>query len=161
MAARASRKTPPSEPTAIERVMDLLGGTRVIRRKLRHSLDIHEALRQGLPAAALTHLIDNVALLHDHALLELAVGMSLRTFQRFKLAPTRPLSAEQSGRAWKFAEILAKATAVLGTQDEAEEWLVRPASGLDQRRPIELLATQAGARLVEDFLERLEYGVYA
>jgi uncharacterized protein (DUF2384 family) len=32
---------------------------------------------------------------------------------------------------------------------------------LNQRRPIDLLATTAGVELVEEFLERLEYGVYA
>ncbi|TIU87949.1 MAG: DUF2384 domain-containing protein, partial [Mesorhizobium sp.] len=31
----------------------------------------------------------------------------------------------------------------------------------DQRRPIDLLATPAGVGLLEDYLERLEYGVYA
>ncbi|CDZ67170.1 Hypothetical protein NGAL_HAMBI2605_54490 [Neorhizobium galegae bv. orientalis] len=78
-----------------------------------------------------------------------------------KDAPSKPLSQEQSGRAWKFAEILSKATDVLGTQAEAEQWLERPAIGLDQRRPIDLLGTPAGVELVEDYLERLEYGVYA
>lgn len=75
--------------------------------------------------------------------------------------PASPLNPEQSGRTWKFAENLAKAIAVLGSQDEAEQWLVRPAMGLEQRRPIDLLATPAGVKLVEEFLERLDYGVYA
>ncbi|MEA2728511.1 MAG: hypothetical protein QOF70_2986 [Acetobacteraceae bacterium] len=86
--------------------------------------------------------------------------MSLRTIQRRKDASMKPLNQEQSGRTWKFAEILAKATAVLGSQDQAEEWLQQPAMGLDQRRPIDLLATQAGAEIVQEFLGRLEYGVY-
>lgn len=87
--------------------------------------------------------------------------MSLRTFQRRKDAPDKPLSQEQSGRTWKFAEILAKATDVFGSQEEAEQWLERPAIGLDQRRPIDLLATPAGVELVEQYLTRLAYGVYA
>lgn len=87
--------------------------------------------------------------------------MSLRTFQRRKDAPDKPLSQEQSGRTWKFAEILAKATEVFGSQEEAEQWLERPAIGLDQRRPIDLLATPAGVELVEQYLTRLAYGVYA
>ena len=49
---------------------------------------------------------------------------------------------------------------MFGSQEEAEEWLRRPAMGLDQRRPIDLLATPAGVELVEDFLGRLKYGVY-
>jgi putative toxin-antitoxin system antitoxin component (TIGR02293 family) len=92
--------------------------------------------------------------------LEKAIGMSLRTFQRHKDAPAKALNLEQSGRTWKFAEILAKAKAVLGSQEEAEQWLERPAIGLDQRRPIDFLATPAGVEIVEDFLRRLEYGVY-
>ncbi len=86
--------------------------------------------------------------------------MSLRTYQRQKAAPAKRLSREQSGRTWKFAEILARATAVFGSQAEAEQWLERPAVGLDQRCPIDLLTTPAGVQIVEDFLGRLEYGVY-
>jgi putative toxin-antitoxin system antitoxin component (TIGR02293 family) len=49
---------------------------------------------------------------------------------------------------------------VLGSQEEAEKWLERPAIGLDQERPIDLLTTPAGVKLVEDYLGRLEYDVY-
>ena len=56
--------------------------------------------------------------------------------------------------------ILARATALLGSRSEAERWLERPAIGLDRRRPIDLLSTTAGVELVENHLERLEYGVY-
>ena len=64
-------------------------------------------------------------------------------------------------RTRQLAEILVKATAVFGSQQEAKQWLERPAIGLDQRRPIDLLATPAGAKIVEDFLTRVEFGVYA
>ena len=148
------------EPEEFRGVADLLGGVRVLRHRLRNPLDAHEMLLQGLPGEALTHLVDASALLRKPASLEKAIGMSLRTFQRRRETPARSLNQEQSGRAWKFAEILAKATAVLGSQGEAEQWLERPAIGLDQRRPIDLLATPAGTELVEDLLERIEYGVY-
>lgn len=151
---------PTTEAMALERVAKLLGGNRVLRHPLRNSLDAHEMILQGLPGRALTHLIDTLVVIGTTTSLEKAVGMSLRTFQRWKDAPARPLSQEQSGRTWKFAEILAKATEVLGSQEEAERWLERPAIGLDQRRPIDLLATPAGVELVENYLIQLEYGVY-
>jgi putative toxin-antitoxin system antitoxin component (TIGR02293 family) len=75
-------------------------------------------------------------------------------------APEKPLSVEQSGRAWKFAEILGRATELLGSQAEAEAWLERPAMALDQRKPIDLLSTPAGVEAIEEHLTRLEYGVY-
>lgn len=160
MANLIENEVPVAEAVELQRVADLLGGTRILRRPLRNSLDAHEMILRGLPTRALTHLVDNLVVLQRATSLQKAVGMSLRTFQRRKDSGAKPLSPEQSGRAWKFAEILAKATAVLGSQEEAEQWLAHPAIGLNQRRPIDLLATPAGIEMVEDFLERLEYGVY-
>jgi len=160
MANPAERQGSTPEAAAFERAAELLGGTRVLRRTVRDQLDAHEALVEGLPGQALEHLLENLIVLDRTASLEKAVGMSLRTFQRRKDHPAKPLSQEQSGRTWKFAEILAKATDVLGSQELAEEWLERPAMGLNQRRPIDLLATPAGVKLVETLLERMKYGVY-
>ncbi|RWL78679.1 MAG: DUF2384 domain-containing protein [Mesorhizobium sp.] len=145
----------------LQKVADLLGGARVLSRRVTSALDAHELLLHGLPTSALDYLVGRLVFIHKAESLEKAVGMSVRTYQRRKDTPSKPLSQEQSGRTWKFAEILAKATDVLGSQAEAEQWLERPAIGLDQRRPIDLLATPAGVELVEDYLERLEYGVYA
>lgn len=144
----------------LRQVADLLGGDRILRHALHGPLDAHEMLLEGLPGTALTHLLDNLVVLRPTAALQKAVGMSLRTVQRRKDAPATRLSQDQSDRTWKFAEILARATAVFGSQREAEEWLERPAMGLDQRRPIDLLATTAGTEMVETFLQRLAYGVY-
>src|SRR4051812_8808237 len=119
-------KTAEADITELQRVADLLGGARTLRQSLAGPLDAHELLLNGLPAQALNHLVENLPVLRRPASLQKAVGISLRTFQRRKDAPTKPLSLEQSGRAWKFAEILAKATAVLGSQEEAEQWLERP-----------------------------------
>ena len=144
----------------LQKISDLLGGRVVLGAAIHSELDAHELLHRGLPRGALTSLIEK---LHDIPVIEVseALGMSLRTVQRHKSTPVELLDVQQSGRAWKFAEILAKATRALGSQDEAEQWLRRPAIGLDQQRPINLLRTPAGVRLVEDYLGRLEYDVYA
>jgi putative toxin-antitoxin system antitoxin component (TIGR02293 family) len=144
----------------VPRIAALLGGDRVLRRHLETPLDAHEMLMTGLPGEALLHLVETFAILRQREPLEKATGISLRTVQRRRDTPVKLLSKEQSGRAWKLAEVLAKATAALGSGEAAEQWLERPAIGLNQRRPIDLLATPAGMELVEDFLGRLEYGVY-
>jgi putative toxin-antitoxin system antitoxin component (TIGR02293 family) len=144
----------------LRRTADLLGGRRVFPNELRDPLDVHEALSRGLPGEALTYVIEHVPALSGEPSFERAIGVSRRTSQRFKRTPKKPLSKEQSGRLWTFVEILAKATEVLGSQEAAERWLEQPAIGLEQRRPIELLATPAGVRLIEDILGRMEYGVY-
>jgi putative toxin-antitoxin system antitoxin component (TIGR02293 family) len=67
---------------------------------------------------------------------------------------------EQSGPTSNLPGILAKATDAFGSPELAEEWLERPAVGLNQRRPIDLLGSPTGVALVETLLERMKYGVY-
>jgi putative toxin-antitoxin system antitoxin component (TIGR02293 family) len=129
-------------------------------RRFENLLGVHEWLRDGLPARSLTHFVDRLGETRRDPALEAALGVSMRTVQRLMAVPVRPLNLEQSGKLFKFAEILARATEVLGSEDEAKAWLSRPAVGLDQKRPIDLLATPAGVELVETLLTRLEYGVY-
>lgn len=149
----------PKAAAELEAVANLLGGARTLGHELNGPLDAHEMLLQGLPEKALSHLVRSLVTI-EWSSLEKAVGMSLRTYQRRKEAPEKPLSREQSERTWKFAEILARATATFGSQEDAEHWLKSPAIGLNRQRPIDLLATRAGAEMVENFLKQLEYGVY-
>lgn len=151
--------TPPGTDAAVA-AANLLGGQSTLRRPVGSTLDAHELILEGLPSRALVHLLDRLQVLDRRTSLEGALGMSLRTFQRKKDAAVVRLSREQSGRAWVFAEILARTTALLGSQSEAERWLETPALALDGRRPLDLLTTPAGVELVGDLLTRLEYGVY-
>ena len=160
MTASATSEETARTPGTVERVAELLGGSRVLHRTMHSPLDAHDALAGGLPSAAVTHLVGRLTSLRSADALEKALGMSLRTFQRRRDAGARPLSHEQSARTWKFAEILATATQVFGSQAEAERWMEQPAIALEQRRPIDLLTTPAGVEIVEDLLRRLEYGVY-
>jgi putative toxin-antitoxin system antitoxin component (TIGR02293 family) len=137
----------------------LLGGRALLRARSFAPLDVHAMIEQGFSSKAFGHLTDQVQVL-GAAAVHKAVGMSVRTSQRRKLAPRKPLSAEQSGRAWKFAEILAKATEVFGSQRAGEEWLAAPAMALSGQKPIELLSTPVGTEMVERLLGRIEFGVY-
>lgn len=56
-----------------------------------------------------------------------------RTWHRLKATQWKPLSRDRSNRAWAFAEVLVKATDVFGSQQEAERWLIQPATGLERR----------------------------
>jgi putative toxin-antitoxin system antitoxin component (TIGR02293 family) len=160
---QASRQSRRIEPTAeserFRHIADLLGGPKVVGKYPTDPLAAHEMLQRGLPNTVINHLFGRMTTLAP-AVVECALGMSLRTRQRREKHPTELLSQEQSGRTWKFAEILTRATALFGSQAAAEQWLEQPAIGLDQRRPIDLMTTPAGLELVEDYLGRIEYGVY-
>jgi putative toxin-antitoxin system antitoxin component (TIGR02293 family) len=154
---------PIAEAAELGRTVALLGGQRTLHRIIRTPLETHDLLHAGLPVRALDHLINGLhSLRRSDQAMELAVGISSRTYYRRKKdLGGKPLSREQSGRVWKFAEILARATGLFGSQEAAERWLEAPAMGLDQRRPIDLLSTPAGVDTLETHLTRIEYGVYA
>ncbi|MGO8389090.1 antitoxin Xre-like helix-turn-helix domain-containing protein, partial [Rhizobium johnstonii] len=75
------------------------GGSRILSRSLTNALYAHELLLHGLPASALDHLVGTLVVLGKNESREKAMGMSLRTWQRRKDTPAKPLSQEQSGRA--------------------------------------------------------------
>jgi putative toxin-antitoxin system antitoxin component (TIGR02293 family) len=141
-------------------VVDLLGGQGVMGTHIASELDVHKVIKQGLPGGMLENLTARMRVLKPGDV-EKAVGISTRTAQRRKGAPDKPLSLEQGGRIWTFAEILTDATEVFGSQEEAEQWLSRPAIGLDGQCPIDLLDTPAGVKMVETYLGRIAFGVYA
>jgi putative toxin-antitoxin system antitoxin component (TIGR02293 family) len=74
--------------------------------------------------------------------------------------PDEALTPEQSTRALYYAEVLEMATEVLGSRELAEQWMVKPARGLDGELPIDLISNSVGYELVTDFLTRMDYGVY-
>ncbi len=141
------------------KVVDLLGGHKLLKRHLASKLDVHEIIVARLPKGALKYVVMRVTTLRQDEVAN-AVGISVRTIQRLAEAPSALLTKEQSGCTWKFAEVLSKATDVMGSREDAERWLKTPALALEQRRPIDLLTTVAGTELVEQLLGRLEYGVY-
>lgn len=58
-------------------------------------------------------------------------------------------------------KVRALAVEVLGSVEAAEQWLMTPAMGLDQRRPVDLMQTLDGCDQVNLLLSRIQYGVYA
>lgn len=152
----------PAFDPGIDETIGLLGGSGTFRSPVVSRLDAHDLLSRGLPVRSLNALVDGLPFLVSGSdLLEKVVGISRRTYQRRRDQRDQTLSPEQSSRIWKFAEIVARATAILGSQKSALDWLMQPAIGLDQRRPIDLIGTAAGQELVEDHLTRIEYGVYS
>jgi putative toxin-antitoxin system antitoxin component (TIGR02293 family) len=157
---KQARPAPPREESErLRDIADLLGGPKVVGKYPADPLAAHQMLERGLPNTAIKHLLDGMTTLAQKSI-EGAIGMSERTRQRREKHPTELLSQDQAGRTWKFAEILTSAISVFGSRAAAEQWLAEPATGLDQYRPIDLLTTPAGVELVEDFLGRIEYGVY-
>lgn len=137
----------------------LLGGKKFWWHRLANRFDVHSAIMSGVPYASLIFLVGQLKDIEEVDIANL-LGISTRTLRRQSETPDKPMPVDLASRTWLFAETLAKATEIFGGKEEAERWMSRPAMGLDGQRPIELLRTVQGAELVNDFLGRLEYGVY-
>ena len=136
-----------------------LGGRKFWRRRLTSRSDVHSAIVSGVPYGSLIFLVNLVTGLEEGDVAKV-LGISTRTLRRQSETPEKPMPADLASKTWLFAETLAKATEIFGSREEAERWMSKPAMGLDGQRPIDLLQTVQGAELVNDFLGRLEYGVY-
>lgn len=89
---------------------------------------------------------------------------------RFVSIPTRTLTRrqhdgvlqpEESDRVWRASRIFEMAVDLFeGDVDRAREWLQTPQPALADETPLELAATEVGAREVEHLIGRLEHGVF-
>lgn len=155
----ALQRTSPSAgwPVTNAAIIRQLGGTRVIPRTVRTDLEFVAALREGLPVAAAEALVASGALTTE--------GLHRVIIPRRTLALRRQLgralTAEESDRLARVARVLVLADEVLGEAEKTHRWLRKPNRGLGGQVPLELLSTEAGARVVEQALGRLAHGVVA
>lgn len=152
----AAKYKPLEDPRPFAAVERVLGK----RLKLHSRIDVHERIEEGFPRVVMIHLVDGFSFLKLDESFR-ALNVSARTWHRIKAEPSARLDKDQSSRVWNLAEVLAKAEEVLGSREDAEQWLAAPAIGLNSRRPIDLMGTPQGAELVKTLLDQMAHGVYA
>lgn len=72
-----------------------------------------------------------------------------------------PLTHDESDRAVRIARITSLAEEVFGDDAKAGRWLRKVKERFEGRTPLEVSRTEAGARLVEEMLLQLDYGIFA
>ena len=137
-----------------------LGGKKFWHQQLGSRADVHAGILSGVPYGSIVFLVSQVKGLEEGDVAKV-LGISTRTLRRQSETPDKQMPADLASKAWLFAETLAKATEIFNGKEAAERWMSKPVMGLDGQRPIDLLQTVQGAELVNDFLTRLEYGVYS
>jgi putative toxin-antitoxin system antitoxin component (TIGR02293 family) len=71
----------------------------------------------------------------------------------------RPLASEETDKALRLARIVTRAESVFGDKTKAHGWLRKPKRVLNGATPLDYLASEAGARTVEEMLDRIDLGV--
>ena len=88
------------------------------------------------------------------------VVIPARTLKHRK-ARKEPLSRDESDKLARLIRIYDQTVRVLGDREKALHWLRKPLRRFAGRTPLEMLRTEFGARMVEEMLGQLDYGMFA
>ncbi len=139
-------------------IESLLGRPAKTRNKLQSSLDWIPVIRGKLPASMVESVTAATGLSRSELLRSL--GLAERTIARRKKEDGL-LSQEETEKLVRFARMTVRASEVFDDDEAALDWLRTPNASLDGHRPLDLLDTEIGARLVADTLGRIEHGVFS
>jgi putative toxin-antitoxin system antitoxin component (TIGR02293 family) len=143
---------------AAHSIPDLLGGEPVLGRTAREGGALAELVRAGLPAQSLFLLAQRLNL--RQAEISEKIGIPQRTLTR-RLQRHARLTAAESDRTVRLAQVYTAAVDALGSEGKATQWLKMPNRALRGGRPLDQLDTDPGVREVEDVLGRIAYGIYS
>ena len=113
-------------------------------------------VRRGIPVRAVQFLLESGWLTQGE--LEMLVVSRAGLARRHA---SGLLTARQSDRLLRVARVLAVAEETFGGRRKAGDWLRRPTEPLSGERPLDLLDTGEGARLIETLLARIAHGIAA
>lgn len=119
------------------------------------------ASRGARQPAVRYHILQHVANTYelDSRQKEAIFGIPVRTQARYKKNDSI-LSPLIIDRLERFKRITQQAINLFEDEEEAKKWLSTPKVSLHNKTPFEAMATDAGAKQVEQILYRAEYGVY-
>lgn len=138
-------------PSVLKRIQEILGVQR-----LRTDQDLVKLVEQRLGSRAIDALRQSG--LSDEEVYLLVVPRRTLTHRR---ARREALSRDESDRAVRVARVVALCEEIFGDRERGWRWLRAAKRQFQGRAPLQLLATEAGARLVEELLYRIDDGMAA
>ena len=81
-----------------------------------------------------------------------------RTLAR-RTAEKQPLTVEETDRAVRLARVGKMAETIFGSFEKAPRWLRKPKPSLEGETPLNYLASETGARVIEEMLTRIDHGI--
>ncbi len=119
--------------------------------------DLETAVAEGLPKAALPHLMARLYSSRRAARESLYRVVPEATWKRRRTH----LSPEESQRTERIARVLAAAEYAWDSREDAREWMMRPHTELGGKTPFDAAQTELGARRAEEVLNSMFFGLPA
>lgn len=114
-------------------------------------------VESGVPVSTMTDFVASSGILLKDIY---EVVIPARTLKH-RRARREPLSRDESDKLARFVRVFDHAVKVFADIDLARAWLNKSKKRFDGRTPIEMLQTDIGARMVEEFLVQIDYGMFA
>jgi putative toxin-antitoxin system antitoxin component (TIGR02293 family) len=138
---------------AVARIAEVMGGTRVLGRRVASWSDLDDAVAAGLPKAALDALVRHVGSPADSIRLKYRI-VPKATYQR-----SAHLNPAHSQKAERLARVFAMIEDIWQDEAAARRFMNTPHAELNGRTPLEVAMTEVGARQVEEVIERGRHGL--
>jgi putative toxin-antitoxin system antitoxin component (TIGR02293 family) len=140
--------------TSVAKIADVLGGEKVLGRRLDNLHDLRNAVVHGLPKRSVSHVAKAVSLEpnQQRKLIHRIVPEATYKRRRDRLSPA------ESEKTERMARVAAMAFEIWGEED-GRAFLSSPHPMLGGETPLEAAATDLGTREVEAILRALEFGL--
>lgn len=143
----------PPEPTNATTDADRLGRLLGLGHEIASDRDLMRLVAQRLEPSAVESLQAHGLTAKEIA----ALIIPIRTLSHRRARAER-LTVEETDRAIRVARLLSLAATVFGSAERALAWLRTALPRFDGAAPMTLLATDVGARLVEELLIQIDEG---
>jgi putative toxin-antitoxin system antitoxin component (TIGR02293 family) len=141
----------------VRAVYERLGGQGALGMEVASAADLARVVSLRIPLKVLAH-VTRTGALSDAEIQTFIIPSRTRRHRQEK---REPLSIEESDRLVRITRILAMAEDVMGSASKAHSWLREPLGELDGEAPLSLARTEAGARVVEQILAKIDWGAAA
>lgn len=139
-------------------IQESLGGEEVLHRSINSDADLFAITSEGLPKKSV-EVLSKIIGMSLHTLTEKYLDISYRGLQR-KL-DSDILSTKLTEQLLRIAGLYSRGNEVFdGSSEDFKLWLSTPCRPLGDQKPQDLLVNGFGIDMVQDQLERMEYGIY-
>jgi putative toxin-antitoxin system antitoxin component (TIGR02293 family) len=141
----------------LQDIQEILGGHRVLGKPVRSLLELNDAVERGLPKTTLRNVARRVYsdAAEQRAMMYRVVPEATYKRRRDLLSPA------ESGRTERLARVVAIAEDVWQDRERARRFLTTPHPEIGGKTPLDAALTELGARLAEEVMTRIVYGLPA
>lgn len=139
-------------------ISKILGGQKVLHKRIQNSIDLVELGKIGVTKDALVHLARYLSL--SMSKMAELLPITERTIQRYSLKD-HFFNRVTSEQILKLAEVTARGVAVFDNKDKFLSWMNQPHAALANRTPMNLFSSRFGTEMILDELGRIEHGLFS